>query len=389
MTARPPHPASRAEPASPSTEDAGSSRRLRAHLWCLAVSFGVYAVVHNLASGIGPFAISGLVLAALLALPVVPARFLEAGPAVQTAVLAAALVALALPLAGAVSDGTPIPAAIANSTVWPQFLVLLFGARSLTALTTLRFARFWRHPLAARPAPTQSMAAALLLGLAMALLFYRFAGAVAVDPARLDPWAVTLRALAGQSVLHVAIVVLFFWLLAALLDAALVLREDAAALAALRYACRAGPGQAVAAGPPDVAALLSGPLAYASHTRAALFVAQAGTGHPAAGPHSLETFHAASRRLVGALLSLLPLMGFLGTVIGLTAAIGGLPSGMGAGARFDVGASLLGLALKFETTLLGILGAVIASLLLSFLERHEKELEAECLRLAEALSDAG
>lgn len=385
MTVRLPHRPLRADRASHGAEDAGGSRRLRAHLWCLAASFGLYAVVHTLSSGGGPFAISCVVLAALVALPVLPERIVEAGPSVPAAALSAALVALALPLGGAVADGVAIPAAIAGSTVWPQFLVLLFAARALSALTALRFPRFWRHPLAAAPAPTQSMAAALLLGLSLALLFYRFAGDAGVDPARLDPWAVTLRALAGQSVLHVAIVVLFFWLLAALLDAALVLREDIDALAALRAACRV---ERTAPGPVDVAAMLSGGLARVSHTRAARFVAQAGRERPAAGPRSLEAFHAASRRLVRALLSLLPLMGFLGTVIGLTAAIGGLPAGMGAGATFDIGASLLGLALKFETTLLGILGAVIASLLLSFLERREKELEAECLRLAEALSDA-
>lgn len=377
-------------PASPGGEDARLHRRLRAYLWCLAASFGVYALVHALPAGIGPLALSILLLAALAALPVLPPRFLDAGAQVPLVIQSAALVALALPLAGTITAGTPIPAAIAGSTIWPQFLVLLFAARALSALTALRFARFWRHPLAADPAPTQSMAAALLLGLSLALLFYRFAGDASVDPARLDPLAVTLRALAGESVLHVAIVVLFFWLVAALFDAALVLRGDTAALAALRGACREWPRES----PPfDAAAALSSRLAPFAHTRAARFVtgaAEAATGRTDAPPHSLETFHAASRRLVRALLSLLPLMGFLGTVIGLTAAIGGLPAGMdaAAGGRFDIGASLLGLALKFETTLLGLLGAVIASLLLSFLERREKELEAECLRLAEALSDA-
>jgi biopolymer transport protein ExbB/TolQ len=92
--------------------------------------------------------------------------------------------------------------------------------------------------------------------------------------------------------------------------------------------------------------------------------------------------------MVRALLSSLPLLGFLGTVIGLTAAIGGLPRHLGPAAEgnLDISASLVGLAVKFETTLLGLAGGLLASLLLALLERREGELAAECRHLIRSLT---
>ena len=82
-------------------------------------------------------------------------------------------------------------------------------------------------------------------------------------------------------------------------------------------------------------------------------------------------------------------MGFLGTVIGLTAAVGGLPGELQApgNGSLDIGASLLGLAVKFETTLLGLAGALVASLLLALLEKREGEISAECFHLVEMFPD--
>jgi biopolymer transport protein ExbB/TolQ len=84
---------------------------------------------------------------------------------------------------------------------------------------------------------------------------------------------------------------------------------------------------------------------------------------------------------VRSLLPLLPLLGFLGTVIGLATAIGELPRGLtdGTGQGFDISASLAGLAVKFETTLLGLMASMISSLALNYLEKREAELAAECM----------
>src|SRR5262245_27212177 len=91
---------------------------------------------------------------------------------------------------------------------------------------------------------------------------------------------------------------------------------------------------------------------------------------------SFDGFHFASRHFVRALLTFLPLLGFLGTVIGLAVAISELPhvATEGAGQALDMSASLAGLAVKFETTLLGLIGSMISSLSLNFLEKREAEL---------------
>ncbi len=100
---------------------------------------------------------------------------------------------------------------------------------------------------------------------------------------------------------------------------------------------------------------------------------------------SFENFHQASRRFVRALLPFLPLLGFLGTVIGLATAIAGLPHGSeGSPHGFDVSASLAGLAIKFETTFLGLVASIVASFLLNILEKHEAELAAACMLTVEA-----
>ncbi len=64
-----------------------------------------------------------------------------------------------------------------------------------------------------------------------------------------------------------------------------------------------------------------------------------------------------------------------------SAAMAALPGEGGAG-RIDLSGSLAGLALKFETTLLGILASMVAGLLLALVEKGEQELAAECALLA-------
>src|SRR5262249_38908403 len=103
-------------------------------------------------------------------------------------------------------------------------------------------------------------------------------------------------------------------------------------------------------------------------------------------PAAMAGFHQASRRFVKGLVTLLPLLGFLGTVIGLSIALAELPRGVGGGrGAFDIGGSLAGLAIKFETTLLGLLGGMIASLAIAVLEKAETELAADCELIVAAL----
>lgn len=89
---------------------------------------------------------------------------------------------------------------------------------------------------------------------------------------------------------------------------------------------------------------------------------------------------AAQRRLLRTLIGLLPVLGFLGTVLGIMQALASLPVALAVqpGAE-DPGLadSLRGIATAFETTLLGLVGSVAATLVLASVERAEAILQAD------------
>lgn len=362
---------------------AAFAARIRAYLACLTIAFLVYAVVHGLRHGLLAALACAVVLAMLSMLLAAPALAGRDGMVLRTVALAAALVCLAWPLGGLLAGGATVPRAVAASVVWPQVLVCLFSARVLAENNTQRFAEAWRRPMTQRPVGVQAMTSALVLGASLGLVFYQVLGFASIVPGRLDPTTIVLRALAGETAIHVAIVLLFFVTLAAIFDAWLLALDEATALATIRALCRSGgrhdhPPLAISA--LAASARLSG----FDHTRV---VQSALARGGAKGGATLAAFHLAARRMIRALLSFLPLLGFLGTVIGLTAAMGGLPSHIGPDAEtsLDINASLFGLAVKFETTLLGLSGALVGSLLLALLEKREAEVAAGCERLVESL----
>lgn len=99
----------------------------------------------------------------------------------------------------------------------------------------------------------------------------------------------------------------------------------------------------------------------------------------------------AQRRFLRTLIALLPVMGFLGTVWGIKVALSYIPrelffqdqSGDVSKAISDMTTSLKGIATAFETTLLGLVGSIAATLALAQIER------AEAFRDAEEALDAG
>lgn len=349
----------------------GLALRRRAYLVCLAVAFAIYLALNAGTLGLG-FTIAAAVVLATLILSCFGILSWGDNALARLAAIVAAALALALPLGPIVLGGVSIPAAIHGNVVWPQILVTLFAGRVLAADAEQRFVAFWRDPAHHAHARTQSLAGAVVTGACLVLIFYQFAGDTAgIPPAALDPWSIVHRALVGETFIHVAIIALFAIVLAAIIDAALSLAGDLQGLAALRRTLAAAPRDEVAAR-----------LSRFSHTRPL----QELLGHQSA----LVGLHLASRRLIRALVSFLPLFGFLGTVIGLTAAIGGLPENLGpeAAGNLDIGASLVGLSVKFETTLIGLVGALIASLLLALVERREGEMVAETRHLLVASANA-
>lgn len=372
----------------PGTAGASAERlRLLAYGIGLGIAFGLYLLVHG--GGQGPI----FWAAALLCGAGIGAGLLRAGEAGARALRwgagGAALIAAALPLGPALGAGAPMEAVVRAHPLWPQILVTLFAARALAEANEQRFAAFWRAPLRARaPVASQSVAAALALGACLALLFYQ--GLAYLGAAREGGTGLVdlvAHALSGESAIHRSIVVLFCVILAFLCEAALQHRRDREALAALRRELARGHRT----GPGTLRALLAGPLAGFGHTRTVRSLAQGlrgGGGGPggAALAAAFAAFHGASRRFVRGLLPFLPLLGFFGTVVGLATAMAALP-GEGGG-RIDLSGSLAGLALKFETTLLGILASMVAGLLLALLEKGEQELAAECALLA-AVAEPG
>src|SRR5262249_9917854 len=156
---------------------------------------------------------------------------------------------------------------------------------------------------------------------------------------------VIVAALLGDTLIHHAIIFLFFVIIAFVVDAAQIHLRDRAAITALRGLV-GGRGKISRA---ELRQLVNDELVPWSHSRAITMVRYAldeTAGHNALSPSSLglASLHEASRRFVKGLVAFLPLLGFLGTVIGLSIALGELPRGLGQGstAALDIGASLAG-----------------------------------------------
>jgi len=367
----------------------GDPARARLYLYsiCLAISFGLYLFVHGAGRGTVFWVLSAAGFAGIASGIIAPAIAQRAW-FFRAAVMLAVAVAVIIPVVPRMVQEPSMAAVMAGVAVWPQTLVALFGSRVLSELSELRFTDMWRSPFdSLQPAPVQSVAAALALGAFFTLVFYQ--AGVHLGGRNASVTGIVVSALSGDTLIHHAIVYLFFVILAFVFDAALLYWRDRSAVAAIRAVARSRGGIDTA----QLRQLLDTELAPWSHTRAVrlirdqLAAAQETSVRAAAASTALAGFHQASRRFVRGLIPFLPLLGFLGTVIGLSIALAELPHGLGSGGQrevFDISGSLAGLAVKFETTLLGLLGSMIAAFALGFLEKSESELAAECSLLVEA-----
>ncbi|MGV8938743.1 MAG: MotA/TolQ/ExbB proton channel family protein [Allorhizobium sp.] len=346
------------------------SVRLLVPALALVISVAIHAALNGAAAPLSYLLCAGAGLGlVLLGLVAANRRALVLGALLSSAAV------FAIPLLPAIASGRMPGDVLHGSTVWPQCLVLLFASRLLAEVNRLRSMDFWRLPVGAPPS-AQSFSAAMLLGLCVTLLFYSQLGLPADAPAH-EPLAVFRRALAAPSVLHAAILALFLTLLAAILDAALALRWEERLLRRFRDLLDdIEPDQA----PLQLIIQASEILPASSRVRAA-FVAVLAQSQMREEP-ALEAVHAASRRFMRTLLSFLPLLGFLGTVVGLSIAIAGLDSRVGQAAGVDLAASLAGLSLQFETTLLGLLGGLLGALAIALVDKREAELLASARHLA-------
>jgi biopolymer transport protein ExbB/TolQ len=366
---------------------------LRIQFWRLRIysaGFLVAFALHLAIDGIGRPPV--LLLVPVVAIAV--GMLKGAGPWLRAGVMLGILHALIFPiLQQAVGNGEAVAAVVARVSAWPQLLVTLIGSRVLAVEGKLSFAQFWRFPTKRiATVEIQSIPSAIALGSFLTIVFYL------VTPYSLTPSAkqtsdIIVSAMLGGTVVHTAIIFLFFVILSSIIDAA---QSHVADRAVLTSFGRQVEDERKAGSKRDLASILADEFPTAGHTRAfrllnaAIETKKAGRGSPATlSALSFDGFQMASRHFVRALLPLLPLLGFLGTVIGLATAISELPHGLTGGTEqaFDVSASLAGLAVKFETTLLGLLASMLSSFSFNFLEKREAELAAACMLIVKDVGE--
>jgi biopolymer transport protein ExbB/TolQ len=352
----------------------------------LVTAFVIYLLADGFRAGLLLWIAAGLALLGLMA-NTVSTRIPQRPALLIVATTLAAALALAWPLGTTVLSGAAtLPSLVHQQAVWPQVLVLLFASRVFSEATRLNFVQGWLEPVSGVPARTQSVASALTLGAGLTLVFY-FAMPEMPRAASQTPAGVMLMALTGSTPIHTAIIFLFFVIVASLLDAAMAeWREEQAFRRLLRAISRDGSQDAGA-----VRSLLEADLHGLLYLRTLHGIEQALKAEITAD-HDRDTLmhlHSASRRFLRALIPLLPLLGFLGTVIGLATALGQMPQSFGGDGpgEIDLARSLAGLSIKFETTLLGLIASMVASVGLAILERHEMEREARTARFIESLVD--
>ena len=365
---------------------------LRIEFWRLRTySFGFIAafLLHLALDGIErpPVLLSMTVLALSLGI------WMRQGPWLRAGVMLGIVHTLVFPIIQqTIANSESIVAIVARIPVWPQLLVTLIGSRVLVTESELSFAQFWRRPARRKPSiEIQSIPSAVALGSFLTLAFYLGAH-YALSPSTKQTSGIIVSAMLGGTIVHSAIIFLFFVILSSILHASQLHLADRSILAAFG---RLVEEDRKAGAARELASILTDKFHTVSHTRAfrllnaAIEAKALGSKAPVnLAILSFDGFHFASRHFVRTLLTFLPLLGFLGTVIGLAVAISELPHGMteGAGQALDISASLAGLAVKFETTLLGLIASMVSSLSLNFLEKREAELAATCMLI---VKDAG
>lgn len=366
----------------------GPVRRMPWSLRLYGLAFSGSVVLCLALKPVHGFSVAGLV-AACGAAGVILRLFGNAPVPLIFAVLVTAAALLADPLAiHLVTSAQPAAAIVQEMGAWTECLMLVMSGRFLAVASSETYEQRWRTALRG-PAATgeQSISAACLLGSAMTLAILSVIPPLSGSANALSVVALLHSALMAATAIHLAI--LFAATTALVLIASGFWRytRECWAFARLRSAIRRARPDAAT----DVAAWVRNeawPVAQSmtAISFAALFSPPSDT--PAVRelrPDDLRVeaawlYHEASRQFLRRLLGLLPLLGFLGTVVGLAVATSGLPRGLSG--SVDLTESLGGLAIKFETTFLGLAVYLIGSLLVNLLDRLELEARAGVMQLA-------
>lgn len=349
--------------------------RLRAYIVAFIASVMLYLAMHGAGSTLLLFMTAvAMIIAGMLQLK---------GFLLQTGIFLALLLTVVDPaVVDAIGQDKSLASVWTATQIWPQLLVALMASRALACEREVSFRKFWADPLGERSAVgTQSVGSALALGVFFTLLFYAIVPGLSTGLPQ-APSSIIVSAMLGRTIIHSLIIFLFFAILAFIIEAAWQYRADRIVLNRVREFFRKTPQWSS-----DAPNGLADEFPEFMHRRVirllngAFELAQVHDADKSQlATLSFDSFHRASRQFIRTLIPFLTLLGFLGTVIGLATAVSELPTDLATGqGGFDISASLAGLAVKFETTLLGLIASMISSLLLNLLERQEAQLAAECL----------
>lgn len=387
--------------------------RLKLVIYVIAfsLSFALYAGIH-LHLGVEALALVWMVIA----LSTAGFAWLELRSyswhraAMRIGVIAATIVAIVHPVfLAAMQADMKVLTTVRATELWPQLLVTLFASRVLATESAMRTADAWRVAAASKRftgIQTQSIPAAFCFGGFLTIACYVFVAQLAgPNPGQIGH--AFISAIFGNSFIHHAIIFLFFVVVAYIAESFIRYFGDLHALQ--RLSIRSEQHDSLIYGPRDIMkrARDENP-GLADNTRMLLMVEDAVVQ---AMPRTEDRTEAtrsrldiytgldrASRAFVRTMITFLPLLGFLGTVLGITQALSGLPLTFGDAVaeapEFSRGIaqSLSGIAVAFETTLLGLIANILASLAMAYLEKRENELASEChlvVRNALDPADAG
>ena len=96
-----------------------------------------------------------------------------------------------------------------------------------------------------------------------------------------------------------------------------------------------------------------------------------------------EIYMESTYNLIRGFIWAIPVLGFIGTVLGLSQAVGGFGSVVSQGADIDklkdsLGGVTSGLAIAFETTLIALVAALFIQLIMGFIKQKEEDFLDEC-----------
>lgn len=296
--------------------------------------------------------------------------------------------------------------------LWPNLLILICAGALLNQLRAHTILRLWDYPDGGSTAPLApprvSIGNSLVIALFLTLAFYALLVSLPDSP----PLFLGLKRLfIGNHAIYYVLMLVFWWAATILASDYLAVLRERRHLNAVKGLMSSSEGSRIT--PALALSLLTAIEQRWQPVHQSQVVSRV---HEVLSERVLAASDAVINRLqqrlddidfqrveitrgfLNTMLWSLPLLGFMGTIMGIIQTIGAfsgvLSSGKEAAALLE---SLSGLSLAFETTLIGLVAALIGGYLLSVVRRDEAEINAEmavlcqrrCLRNGSTVVETG